>query len=148
MRWATVLFIGTAAAVGTVGCATMAHGTSQGVAVTSEPSGARLFVNGKPAGMTPIRLDLARWRKGTVLRIEKEGFVPRDVALKRTVSGWTLGNLLAANPMAGQGQPSKTDYRSTAAKGLALGFGVDFITGAAFEFPSSVTVRLEPAHQR
>jgi hypothetical protein len=126
----------------------MAHGTSQGVAVTSEPSGAHLFVNGQPAGMTPIRLDLARWRKGTVLRIEKEGFVPREVALKRTVSGWTLGNLMAANPMARQGLSSQTDYRSTAAKGLAVGFGIDFLTGAAFEFPKSVAVKLEPAHQR
>ena len=132
------------AALTSTGCATMAHGTSQEVTVISVPPSAQVFVNGKPAGTTPVALNLARWRKGTVLRVEKDGFLAREIPLKRGISGWTRGNLVFANPMALQGQPFPSSYPSAAAKGLALGFGIDFLSGAAFEFPKSVQVTLEP----
>lgn len=139
-----ILRLAALAAVASTGCATMAHGTSQAVTVISEPSSAQVFVNGRLAGTTPVQVDLERWRKGTVLRVEKEGFQTREIPLKRAVSGWTLGNLVFANPAIAQGQPSPSSYPSTAAKGLALGFGIDLLSGAAFEFPKSIQVTLEP----
>jgi hypothetical protein len=146
VRFAIRLFFAAVAIALATGCATLAHGTSQAVPVTSAPSGARVFVNGKLAGTTPLKLDLARWRKGTVLRLEKDGFVPQEMALHRTVSGWTMGNLIAANPMARQGYPnSEYSYSAMAATGLAVGIGIDFLFGGAFQFPKKVGVTLDPA---
>ena len=131
------------AVLSTQACATMANGTRQAVTVTSEPSSARVFVNGKLAGTTPLRLDLKRREKKTVLRVETEGFLTREIPLERAVSGWTGGNLVFANPYASQGLDSPSDYRQQLAA-TAFGFGLDFLTGAAFKFPTSVKVTLQP----
>jgi hypothetical protein len=132
-----------AAVVSTQACATVANGTRQPVTVTSEPSSAQVFVNGKLAGTTPLRLDLKRRARTTVLRVEREGFLTREIPLERTVSGWTGGNIVFANPYASQGSKSPSDYRQQLAV-TAFGFGLDFLTGAAFKFPTSVKVTLQP----
>ena len=143
MRRIFFMAVAAVAASISIGCATMANGSRQPVAVTSEPAGAHVFVNGRPAGTTPLRLDLKRRQKRTVLRIERDGFLPREIRLERTLSGWTAGNFVFANPYAGQGTSTPPKY-STQLLGTASGFGVDFLTGAAFRFPATVTVTLEP----
>jgi hypothetical protein len=148
-----VLGIAAVAAVASTACATMAHGPQQRVTVTSEPSGAQVTVLSDPPkgerrvrsnpGATPLKLDLARRDRNLVVRIEKEGCRPAEVRLKRTVSGWTMANLMAANPYNAQGLNSASDYPAMAVQGLAVGFGIDFLSGAAFEFPRRVDVTLE-----
>ena len=143
MRRIFFVALAAVAASTSIGCATMANGSRQAVAVTSEPLGAHVYVNGKPAGTTPLRLDLKRRQKRTVLRVERDGFLPREIRLERTLSGWTAGNLVFANPYAGQGTSSPPKY-STQLLTTASGFGLDFLTGAAFQFPATVNVALEP----
>ena len=143
MRRISLMALAAVAAATSIGCATMANGTRQAVALTSEPSGAHVYVNGKPAGMTPLRLDLKRRQKETVLRVAIDGFLPREVRLERSFSGWTAGNLVLANPYAGQGTSSPPKY-STQLLATASGFGLDLLTGAAFQFPATVKVTLEP----
>jgi hypothetical protein len=153
MRRLSFLWIAAVAAAASAGCATIAHGPRQTVTVISEPSGAQVTVLSDPPkgerrvrsspGATPLQLHLWRRDPNLVVRLEKEGCLPLEVRLKRTVSGWIAGDLLPANPMNAQGLDSASDYPKMAASGLALTFGVDFVSGAAFKLPKLVQVKLE-----
>jgi hypothetical protein len=155
MRQVSFLCIAAVAAAASTGCATLVHGPRQTVTVRSEPSGAQVTVlSDRPGGarivrsnpgVTPIRLRLTRRDPYIVIRIEKDGCSPAEVRLKRTISGWIASNLLFANPMAAQGLDSASDYPRMAAQGLAVSFGIDFISGAAFKLPKTVQVTLEPS---
>jgi len=68
-------------------CATIIHGRTQETAVTSEPPGAQVFIDKDLVGVTPTRILLNRRDSRVVLRFEKEGYVPENLALKRTFSG-------------------------------------------------------------
>ena len=95
LRWAAL------AAVASTGCATMAHGTGQAVTVISDPSNAQVFVNGKPVGTTPLEVDLARWRKRSVLRVEKASSGERSPSSARSAAG--LGKPGVCQPDGGVG---------------------------------------------
>jgi hypothetical protein len=133
--------------IASAGCATVAHGRTQTVVVTSDPSGARVFLKSTAVGVTPVQVQLKRRDDHIVLRIEKDGFVPADIPLKRTVSGWVAGNLVFANPLMIQGLNSASEYPLMAAQGLAFGFGTDLLTGAAYKLPKVVRATLTPVAQ-
>ena len=120
------------------GCASMHGGRSQVVLVASEPPGARILVGGEPAGVTPnfVRLQ----RHGAVITLDKDGFLPQQIAVPRSVArrGWLLGDVaLGALLLLARGAYALSMW------GLTL--GVDLATGAAWEFPDEVTAALEPA---
>ena len=52
-----------------VGCATLFAPELQPVPVSSEPSGARVFLDGEPVGVTPLTLELDRERAYDVLLV-------------------------------------------------------------------------------
>lgn len=54
------------------GCATIMHGTTQQVAVSSSPTGAKMAVNGMDRGVTPVIADLKR-KDNHVIRVTMEG---------------------------------------------------------------------------
>src|SRR4051794_7512909 len=97
----------TCAALCAAGCATMSHGTTQSVRVTSDPPGAQVTVlSQKPGetatvrshpGVTPLVLELTRRDPNIVVRLEAPGCDAAEIRLKRSVSGWTAGNLIVAN---------------------------------------------------
>ena len=63
-----LLVVATAAlAFGASGCATLFSGTSQSLQVTSEPSGARVFVNGSLAGNTPTMITMKKGDPVTIV---------------------------------------------------------------------------------
>lgn len=100
----------------------------------SEPTGATVSVKGESVGVTPARVVLERKESHVVLRLEKEGYEPVDVPLKRDASGWTTANLLL-----GIGGPLPALL-------VAYVFytGIDLLTGAAYTFkPSKVRVVLQ-----
>ena len=78
------------------GCATAINGTTQRVAVASDPPGAQVYVNETPAGVTPGFVDVPRRDPDLELRLEKEGYEPTVLALERSRSGWVAGNVLFA----------------------------------------------------
>lgn len=74
-------------------CATIMHGTSQEVSIGSSPTGAKVTVDGKDIGKTPLVADLKRKDKHSV-RIELAGYEPFEMAMSRGTSGWVWGNIV------------------------------------------------------
>lgn len=106
-----------------VGCASIRHGTRQDISVNSTPSGAKVFVKGIHMATTPSIIELKRKDLDIVLRFEKDGYEPVEVALHRTMDGWVWGNVLF---------------------GGFVGLAIDFIDGAAYKLtPAEVNAVLE-----
>ncbi len=109
------------------GCATIMTGTTQKVAVTSNPSGAVAKVDGGMAAVTPTIFNLERKTDHTI-EISKEGYRLATVILRHTLSGATAGNILV---------------------GGIIGLAVDGCSGAMYKLvPERVDVNLEPAGQQ
>lgn len=66
-------------------CATILRGTSQKIPVTSNPLGAKIIVDGKEVGSTPMNLKLRR-KKIHNIQIEKEGYDSFTVIITRKTS--------------------------------------------------------------
>ncbi len=104
-------------------CASIIHGTRQNVSVNSIPSGAKVIVKGVEMAKTPAVIELKRNVKDIVLRFEKDGYEPVEVALNRKVDGWVAGNIIF---------------------GGLIGLAIDFIDGAAYNLsPSEVNATLK-----
>lgn len=105
------------------GCAAIIHGTKQEVAVSSTPSGAKVVVMGAHMATTPGIIKLDRKDSNIVLRFEKDGYEPVEVALRRSVDGWIAGNILF---------------------GGLIGLVIDFASGAAYKLsPPEVQAALQ-----
>ena len=140
-----------ACALVTTGCATIRHGRTQVVAVSSDPPGAQVFLGDKQVGTTPTILDLPRYERDLALRFEKEGLATVDVPVRRSPSRWLWGDALyvtGGGIMAGQGVSSGTHWAHVFAQATALTFGVDLLTGAAFRLPRQVRATLPSAPDR
>ncbi len=74
-------------------CATIMHGTRQTVGISSAPSDAQVWINGRYNGNTPILLDLKR-NQNHFVRLELPGFLPYEIVLTRQLSGWVFGNII------------------------------------------------------
>lgn len=75
------------------GCATIMHGSSQPVGISSNPTGAQVFVDNQVMGVTPVTATLSRKDHHTV-RVEMPGYAPYEMKLTRGMSGWVWGNLI------------------------------------------------------
>ena len=108
------------------GCATIFQGTSQTVAVTSQPSGARVraSVDGNVTmeTQTPTTLTLDKGQD-VVLRVEYPGRAPADVLVERSLSGGYAASLMLLSPIA---------------------IVVDLATGAAWKYDDPIAVTLPP----
>ncbi len=104
------------------GCASIMHGTTQQVAVSSSPTGAKVAVNGMDRGVTPVIADLKR-KDNHVIRVTLDGYQPFEMALTRSVSGWVWGNLVF---------------------GGIPGLAIDAITGGLYKLaPEQVVAQLQ-----
>jgi hypothetical protein len=84
-------------------CASIVSGSSQSIDFSSQPSGAKITIDGRAYGETPKSISLprigrvageAKPKKEYAVKIEMEGFYPYEIKLKRELNSWTLGNLL------------------------------------------------------
>src|SRR3954469_19670041 len=82
-----------AMAIGTTGCASIMHGTTQDVAISSSPSGAQVVIDNQPAGSTPIIAHLKR-NENHILKLDVPGYLPYETGFTKSVSGWVWGNVL------------------------------------------------------
>lgn len=99
-----------------IGCASIIHGTRQNISVSSVPTGAKVIVKGVHMATTPAVIALKRNESNIILRFEKEGYEPVEVALNRSVDGWIAGNIIF---------------------GGLIGLAVDFISGGAYKLSPS-----------
>ena len=74
-------------------CATIMHGTTQDVGLSSTPTNARVTVDNKPLGNTPVIAKLTR-KDNHIVRFELDGYKPFEATLTRGTSGWVWGNLV------------------------------------------------------
>lgn len=103
-------------------CCTIIHGDTQDISVNSQPSGAKVIVRGVHMATTPAVIELKRKESNIVLRFEKEGYEPVEIALKRGTDSWIAGNIIF---------------------GGVIGLIVDFANGAAYKLsPENVQVEL------
>lgn len=76
------------------GCATLFKGGSQGVNMSSDPSGAKVYVNGQLMGTAPLSLEL-KVNKTYNIEFRKEGYESRTVSLNNSVGGgWVVLDIL------------------------------------------------------
>ncbi len=107
-RYAALAFSG-CLLLNLTGCATILSGTSQTVEVRSAPHGARVVVDGRDVGTTPLKAEFKRGVPHTV-QISKDGY------LDETVVTTTRGNgEIAFNLIAGGGVGAVIDLASGAA---------------------------------
>lgn len=124
------------------GCATAINGTTQRVAVASNPPGAQVYLHDAPVGVTPAFVDVPRRDPDLQLRLEKEGYEPTVLPLERSRSGWSWGNVLFAGvPVneygVGQWVVAMAFYG-------ALGWLRDARSGGAYKRPGLVRATLDP----
>lgn len=89
MRTLPVLLI----AAALCGCATIMHGTSEDIGISSSPTGARVVVDGAPPATTPYVAKLSR-KDNHIVKITMDGYAPAELTLTRSVSGWVWGNIV------------------------------------------------------
>lgn len=131
-------------------CASIRHPRPQTVWVHSRPSGADVFVGERHVGVTPVAIAPSRRARNTVLRLEKDGFAPAALPLRRSLSRGLLGDFVlpvAASAGAAQ-EATGWEVTHVFAGTLAFTLGIDFLTGAAFRFPGGVRATLDPLPAR
>ena len=74
-------------------CASIMHGSSQDVGISSTPTSASVTVDNMAKGQTPFVAKLSR-KDNHVIHIAADGYQPADLTLTRSTSGWVWGNLL------------------------------------------------------
>ena len=74
-------------------CSSVIFGTSKKIPVTSNPLGAKVIVDGKEMGHTPLNLRLKR-KNSHIVRIEKNGYNPFEIRITRKVSGALVFSIL------------------------------------------------------
>lgn len=73
------------------GCGTIINGTSQRVKIVTQPDGAVASL-GDQHCTTPCELNISK--KSTQLKIEKAGFLPSDVKIDKSMSGWIVMDII------------------------------------------------------
>lgn len=140
------------------GCATLASGPGETIAVTSEPSGANGSVDcgsEKSAFVTPARFVIARKSPDCTVTLEKAGFEKETALLERGINRWTWLNVpvgLAGVTVLGMSGFGKDPANTRRVGGaiLLVGLGGLFIDRRTWRFhdhdPKTLHVKLRPAH--
>lgn len=84
----------TAFLIGLYGCATLIHGTTQDIPITTKPEAAVAKTGEGLACTTPCQLTLSR-KKDHVINIAKEGYEETSVHIQHVISGAVAGNIIA-----------------------------------------------------
>ena len=102
------------------GCATLAHGTTQSVGISSNPPGASVSIDGMSYGQTPVMATLRR-KDNHLVRLELAGYEPYETTLTRETSGWAVADFLC----------------------LLIGLAIDAVSGGLYNItPEQISVGL------
>ena len=104
------------------GCATIIHGTSQRVGISSSPTGAKVSVDGKIWGDAPLFASLSRSDEH-IVTLELSGYEKSQFTITKSVSGWVWGNIIF---------------------GGLIGLAVDAISGGLYDLsPEQINAELK-----
>ena len=76
----------------TTGCATLVQSGPDRIPIKTEPSEAKVYLNGFPVGVTPLVVSVDR-KDECEITIEKDNYEKITINRDKTMAGWTLGNL-------------------------------------------------------
>src|SRR5438445_9887733 len=110
------------------GCASVMHGTTQDVGISSQPSGAEVTLDNVPSGKTPVVVHMKRG-ENHILKLQLPGYTPYEATFTKGVSGWVWGNVLF---------------------GGLIGLAVDAMTGGLYNLTPeqlAAEMRTQPAPQ-
>lgn len=103
-------------------CGSIINTSNQKINVASDPSEAKIIVDGQKVGKTPMTVTLAR-KDNHIIQIELEGYETEVITLNRETDGWFWGNCLL---------------------GGVIGMGIDAITGGMYELkPNEIQRELQ-----
>lgn len=89
---ATLLAVATLAL--STGCATILKGKYQSLSVMSDPSDARVTINGSLVGKTPV-VTRVNGAKEQVIEVAKDGYAKRTMIVTTSVgAGWIIADVL------------------------------------------------------
>ncbi|HMN26177.1 MAG TPA: PEGA domain-containing protein [Ignavibacteriaceae bacterium] len=75
-------------------CATIFKGSTDDVSFSSEPTGAKVYVNGNLLGTTPVQLEL-KSKNSYTIEFKKDGYETKTVLLNNSVGGgWIVLDIL------------------------------------------------------
>ena len=102
-------------------CASIMHGTSQDIGISSSPTNATVTVDNLTKAQTPFVAKLSR-KDNHIIHIAADGYAPADLTLTRSTSGWVWGNIIF---------------------GGIIGLAVDAMTGGLYNLtPEQLTTTL------
>ena len=102
-------------------CASIMHGTSQDIGISSSPTNATVTVDNATKAQTPFVAKLSR-KDNHIIHIAADGYAPADLTLTRSTSGWVWGNIIF---------------------GGIIGLAVDAMTGGLYNLtPEQLTTTL------
>src|SRR5512140_3228893 len=138
-----------AAALLSTGCASVFLSSHDDLKVVTDPPGATARA-GDVSVVTPGELKIPRCKEPVIVRVEKEGFQPREITLGWSRSGAVWANVVgvgaggALGSLVGffQGIVDGDKARSTMVTGLLAG-GAVTATGLSIDLTSSRTFSLE-----
>jgi hypothetical protein len=107
----TAIVAAIACSIALTACASIMHGSSQDIGISSTPTSASVTIDNTAKGQTPFVAKLSR-KDNHVIHIAADGYEPADLTLTRNVSGWVWGNLVF---------------------GGLIGLAVDAITGGLYK---------------
>ena len=110
------------------GCATITKGTQQTITISTDPTGAacNLTRDAKPLAVvnpTPGSIPIEKAMGSIAIQCKKPGYKDAAGALASEFQAWTFGNIIL---------------------GGLIGIAVDAASGAMHEYPTMVTITLEP----
>jgi hypothetical protein len=74
-------------------CASIMHGTSQDIGISSSPTGAKVMIDNQQGANTPYVAKLSR-KDNHIVKIDLDGYQPAELTLTKSVSGWVWGNIV------------------------------------------------------
>ena len=77
----------------TSACASLMHGTSQDVGISSSPTGATVTIDNQSPGQTPYIAHLSR-KDNHLVKLALPGYAPAELTITRKTSGWVWGNIV------------------------------------------------------
>ena len=121
-----MLIVGLVVITLNTGCATITRGTTQNVAVDTNPQQATVTTNSGPGCTSPCTLDLKR-NMGHIITATKTGYKPKTAAIRNEISGGGAAGMIG-----------------NAVFGGIVGVAVDAASGAAFDlYPAKLTLMLD-----